>query len=1118
MFAMAGLGAPAAWDQAARPMSARPATHRPAANLQPLSDSNPTVTFSAAVYRGYETDSGLPITVTLSAAAVQTATVDYATSPGSALAGTDYTAVNGTLTFSPGTSSQNFNVPLLDNRLGQVDQTLSVTLSNPANATLGAPAVALVVIGDSETTTLTVTKSADTADGACELTDCSLREAIIAANAYPGSNTTNLPAGTYTLSLAGSNEDGATTGDLDVTDDLTLAGVTSATTVVATRGAAFGDRVFQVMPSVTMTATNITVTGGSAPASAGGGFYNQGTLSLINSTILSNTASEGGALYVYTGTVAIVDNSQLISNTSSNIGGAGGIYNAGVLTMTNSAILDTFGVGLHNNQGQVLVDRTIVSNSTDYGLLNDTGTMVITGSTITRNPGGGARNNLSQSGQGMTVINSLFSENSDNPANRGPGNSGASMTVINSLFAQNDNPNEQVGGGGVSNVFGKLVITNSTFVSNSAAGGGGGIFSYSGRGISIWQSTFADNTDGAIYNLGSGSQTAPLSINDSLFSNNLSPAAGAAIYNQADQLNIISTTFASNASTSVTFGGGAIYNFSWALRITDSTFYSNTSASSAGAVLNADGGGDAMSIINSTFSGNQAADNAGGIWVAGPALLNNVTVFGNTATHSHTGVGGGGLVVSPGVILTVTNSIIAGNQDLGSLAPDCAGTITSGGHNLIQSTVGCTLSGTASGDITGTAPLLGPLQDNGRPTWTLALLAGSPAIDAGSPAAPSSGGGACEAADQRGVARPQGLACDVGAFEAVGLSATGTVQFAGSAFSGWQSAGSVPIAVTLSRVMPMTVTVQYSTTDGTALAGHDYVAANGTLTFTPGLTQIALAVTLLPDGRNEPDETLTVTLAAPSNAILGAPIAARVTIHNDTPLPAVALSSSQYTVTESGGAAIITATLSAVSELTATAHYASSDGTALAGSDYTAVSGTLTFTPGLTRTTFTVPISPDTLHELNETFGVALSNPISASLGTPYTATVVIQDDDPLPGVSFSSAAYSQTESGGTAVITVTLSAASGVTATVHYASSDGTALAGSDYTAVSGTLVFAPGRVQQVITVPITNDVHIEGNETVQLTLSSPSHAVLGSPSAAILTIWDDDAAFREYLPAVAR
>ena len=116
---------------------------------------------------------------------------------------------------------------------------------------------------------------------------------------------------------------------------------------------------------------------------------------------------------------------------------------------------------------------------------------------------------------------------------------------------------------------------------------------------------------------------------------------------------------------------------------------------------------------------------------------------------------GGGINNQFGTINFI-NSIIAANT--GPTGPDCLGNLASEGHNLVQDTSGCTIAGDLTGNITGQAPLLGPLRDNGGPTFTHALLAGSPAIDAGDDSA-------APATDQRGVARPQGPQSDIGAFE-----------------------------------------------------------------------------------------------------------------------------------------------------------------------------------------------------------------------------------------------------------------------------------------------------------------------------------------------------------------
>src|SRR5207244_3295812 len=115
-------------------------------------------------------------------------------------------------------------------------------------------------------------------------------------------------------------------------------------------------------------------------------------------------------------------------------------------------------------------------------------------------------------------------------------------------------------------------------------------------------------------------------------------------------------------------------------------------------------------------------------------------------------------------------------------------------------------------------------------------------------------------------------------------------------------------------------------------------------------------------------------------------------------------------------------------------------------------------------------------------------------------------DNEIQPTAQFSAASYNVSENAGAATITVTLNAVSGLTATVNYATGNGTATAGSDYTSVSGTLNFAPGQTTKTFNVPIINDSALEPNETVTLTLSNPSNATLGAPNPATLIIVDDD------------
>jgi hypothetical protein len=214
-----------------------------------------------------------------------------------------------------------------------------------------------------------------------------------------------------------------------------------------------------------------------------------------------------------------------------------------------------------------------------------------------------------------------------------------------------------------------------------------------------------------------------------------------------------------------TGSGGGVRNLNGTLNLSDSFVYLNSAATTGGGIEN----GATTNVTNSTITGNFAGANGGGLDSGlGAATLKSVTVAFNEADSSGPAGGdGGGISMLFGTV-TLTNTIVANNHNgpYPWTAPDCEGTPTSLGYNLIGDTTGCSWTST-TGDITGvTFPGLGVHGENGGPTQTVPLTAGSPAIDAANPAAPGSGGNACPATDQRGVGRPLGPRCDIGAFEA----------------------------------------------------------------------------------------------------------------------------------------------------------------------------------------------------------------------------------------------------------------------------------------------------------------------------------------------------------------
>ncbi|NQT73899.1 MAG: hypothetical protein HQ553_14215 [Chloroflexi bacterium] len=322
-----------------------------------------------------------------------------------------------------------------------------------------------------------------------------------------------------------------------------------------------------------------------------------------------------------------------------------------------------------------------------------------------------------------------------------------------------------------------------------------------------------------------------------------------------------------------------------------------------------------------------------------------------------------------------------------------------------------------------------------------------------------------------------------------------------------EDGSSVNIAVMISPTgHPAPITVNYATSDGSALASVDYIATSGTLTFEPDDFLESFSVSIIDDGIAEGDETISLTLSNANNANLVSPGTATLTIFDDD-APDITFSSGSYTVAENvaSGTATIAVVLSGTSTQTIVVNYATSDGTATGGTDYTAVSGTLSFAAGDTSKTFSIAINDDGIAEGSETIDLQLSNAANANLGTPSTATLTILDDD-APDVVFSSVTYNVAEGTPTATITTILSGTSAATITVNYVTSDGTAIAGSDYTATSGTSSFAAGDTSKTFTIPIIDDITVEADETVSLTLSNPVDANLGTPNSATLIISSSD------------
>ncbi len=332
-----------------------------------------------------------------------------------------------------------------------------------------------------------------------------------------------------------------------------------------------------------------------------------------------------------------------------------------------------------------------------------------------------------------------------------------------------------------------------------------------------------------------------------------------------------------------------------------------------------------------------------------------------------------------------------------------------------------------------------------------------------------------------------------------------------SAVEGDAGSSSITFAVSLSTASGLPASVEFASADGTALVGSDYTAlAPGTLNFAPGETNKTITVDVLGDTSIEDHEHFSVILFGANGATLGNRTAVGTILNDDTALR-ISEPTSAFEGDSGATTLVFTVGLEKPSALPVTVNYASADGTASAGSDYTALTGTLTFTPGETSQNITIDVHGDTTHEADETFSVGLSGATNAPI-TDGTATGTIHNDDAAPVITISDGSVVEGDSGTSSLVfTASLSAPSGLPATVRYTTADGTAVAGSDFTApASGSqIIFAPGETSKTIMIAVNGDATIEAHEAFSLLLSDATNAMIAS-GAATGTILNDDTSLR--------
>ena len=541
------------------------------------------------------------------------------------------------------------------------------------------------------------------------------------------------------------------------------------------------------------------------------------------------------------------------------------------LTISNGDVPST-GPGSRDSGGGVFCQTDFSTNTCN---------LIVSNSSITNNVTSAQGGGLGGRDDGffnITLTNSTVSNNTANGRSGGGIHSyQGDVTLTDSTISGNTTNGS---GGGVFADEGEVTLTNSTISGNESKYGNGGGILTSSANVTMTDSTVSTNT--AYYGAGIYTRKGNVSLTDSTISANTSSYRGGAIQTIDGDISLIDSTISGNNAGS---DGGGIHTYNGGVSLIDSTISGNDAARGGGGVFSYSG--DA-SLTNSTISGNTAAVNGGGMYVksyggGGGVTLTNSTIVNNTVT---TGTGGGlYFEYAPGAF-NMVNTILANNTG-GDCETNIAFTPDTDTNNLETSSSGdCGIAPISTAD-----PDLNALADNGGPTLTHLPNVGSPVIDAGDNT--NCGAGLTITTDQRGGARNDGM-CDIGAVEgSEPLPTVASVQLDSTTATVSEDGSSITLNLTRSGETVSAISVDYSTSDGTATASGDYTANTNTLNFATGITSQSVNIDITDDSDVESDEDFTLTLSnvqlvsGSASVELGANAATTVTItDDDTATPA----------------------------------------------------------------------------------------------------------------------------------------------------------------------------------------------------------------------------------------
>ncbi|HEV3375764.1 MAG TPA: Ig-like domain-containing protein [Thermoleophilaceae bacterium] len=479
-------------------------------------------------------------------------------------------------------------------------------------------------------------------DGSCRTVAgaCTLRAAIQEANALPGADEIQLPGGTYALGIAPQNQNDATSGDLDITDSLTVTGAGAGSTHVDARTL---DRVFEVADDGGSVAfSGLTISNGDADE-YGGGILNSSTATVTvqSSTVRRSVAGKtGGGIDNHVGGEVHIRDSNVTDNFARESGSAINNNRDGTVTITASTVSSNSAadVGLD----ELLAGGGAISNNAE---LDTAGTITVIGSQVSDNRAGGGRSGaaISNDGTGKVVVEgTTFSKNRAHANGGAIFNGSGEVRVAGSRFTENSATN----GGAIyssADKDGRVTVSGSTFTLNHAAGDGGAIVGTGTGHLEVLDGTFskndADDWGGAVQNANKGSAA----IERSSFTENTALNGGGFANEGAGLVVVESSMFTKNMAVAgailASGEGGGMHSNSGGEVVVSGGAFTDNKARSGGGFSNA--GGGTVEITGTRFAANHAEEQGGGLLIeSGAVRMLNIDVVGNVADGDEEAGGG----------------------------------------------------------------------------------------------------------------------------------------------------------------------------------------------------------------------------------------------------------------------------------------------------------------------------------------------------------------------------------------------------------------------------------------------------------------------------------------------